>query len=189
MIVDIKELLSLEAELEKSCESTTSSIDRDAKVNMLKYLQVGTVVRYEYAYDGLCYELNKQGGLECLRNIAPVRSKDFLQPKVFELHDGSEEAQLEEQLQFYLADAERAKQRLDELVTKVVKDLGRCQIQCAEVKSRESTARKARRFCGGDVRKIADMARLTVVCETPEALKQVYLAIIGVFQVRMICRF
>lgn len=188
MSVDIKELLRLEAELENSCETATSSVHRDAMVNMLKHLQIQTVAQFEAAYDALYYELNKQGRLECLRNIAPARSKDLFQPKVLELQDCDEDAQLAKQLQFYLADAELAKQRLDELVTKVVEDLGRCEVQCVKVKSWESTQRKASKFCGGDVRRVADMARVAVICDTPEGLKQAYLAIIGLLQVR-ICRF
>lgn len=183
MNVDIEELIRLEAELEKSCGSATPySVDRDAKVNMLKYLQIDTVSQFEAAYDALYYELNKQGGLECLRDIASARPDDLLQPKVLEPQD-DEYAPLAEQLQFYLADAELAKERLDEIVTSVAEDTGGCEVRCTGVKSLESTQRKASNFCGGNVRKIADMARVTMICDTPEALKQAYLAIMGLLQV------
>ncbi|CAN0175612.1 unnamed protein product, partial [Laminaria digitata] len=78
----IKELLQIEEELGGAI---ASSPERDAKVNMLKYLQIGRVMHYEAEYDGLFYELNKEGGLERLRNIAPDRSKKNLQPEVHNL--------------------------------------------------------------------------------------------------------
>ncbi|CAM9305418.1 unnamed protein product [Ectocarpus fasciculatus] len=147
-------------------------------MNILKYLQVQTVMKYEREYDDLYYELNKTGGLECLRSIAPVRSTDLLQPKVLDLQDCRGNEQLEKQLQFYLADAELAKPHLDELVTKVAHDTNNYEVQRAEVKSRASTRRKANGFCDGDVRKVADMARVTVICATPESLAAAYVAIV-----------
>lgn len=62
MNVDIEELLRLEDEVEFSCERETLPISLDAKMNMLKFLQVQTVVQFQLAYD----DLYKEGGLECL---------------------------------------------------------------------------------------------------------------------------
>ncbi|CAN0212696.1 unnamed protein product [Ectocarpus sp. 6 AP-2014] len=59
----------------------------------------------------------------------------------------------------------------------VAHDTSKYEVQCVEVKSRESTRRKATRDHDGDIRKVADMARVTVICTTPEALKEAYLAI------------
>ncbi|CAM9212844.1 unnamed protein product, partial [Ectocarpus sp. 8 AP-2014] len=179
MAVDIDEVLRLEAELKTSRERETSSVSLDAKVNLLKYLQVHAVNQYEEEYDNLYYELNRTGGLDCLRSIAPVRSTGVFQPKVLDLQDCSEDEQLEKQLEFYLADAEFAKPRLDELVTKVARDSRKYEVRCVEVKTRESTRRKASREHDGNVRKVADMARVTVVCATPEALEEAYLGIMG----------
>ncbi|CAM9324990.1 unnamed protein product [Ectocarpus sp. 13 AM-2016] len=176
-VADISALVRLEAELKTSCERAMSSVVLDAKVNLLKYLQVQTVLQFQAAYDDLYHELHKTAGLDCLRSIAPVRSTAVLQPKVLHLQGCSEDEQLEKQLQFYLADAELAKAHLDELVMNVAHDMSKYEVQCVEVKSRESTRRKASRFCDGDVRKVADMARVTVICTTPEALKEAYLAI------------
>lgn len=181
--MNVEKLLRLENELKSQRENATTSVSLDAKVNILKYLQVQTVQQYQKAYEALYYELNKEGGLECLRNITPVRSKDLLQPKVLELQDYGEDARLVKQQKFYLADAELAKKRLDELVTKVAEGLEKCEVHCVDVKSLESTRRKASKFCGGDVRKVADMARVTVICDTPEALEQACLAIMGFLQV------
>ncbi|CAM9444501.1 unnamed protein product [Ectocarpus fasciculatus] len=177
MAIDIKELIRLEAELKTSRERETSPISLDAKVNILKFFQVQTVKQFQAKYDDLYYELDKMGGLDCLRSIGPVRSKGLLQPKVLDLQDCSEDEKLEQQLDFYLADAELAKPRLDELVTSVARDSSRYEVQCVGVKSRDSTRRKARSFFDGDVRKVADMARVTVICSTPEALKDVYMAV------------
>ncbi|CAM9762111.1 unnamed protein product [Hapterophycus canaliculatus] len=144
---------------------------------MLKFLKVQTVVQYQRAYDALYYELSKEGGLECLRNIAPVRSDHLIQPKVLGLQDCGEEEQLEKQLEFFLADAKLAKHSLDELVLVASEDSRKYEVQCVDVKSLESTRRKASTFCGGDTRKIADMARVTVICDTPKALEKAYLKI------------
>ncbi|CAN0019974.1 unnamed protein product, partial [Ectocarpus sp. 8 AP-2014] len=183
MRVDIKKLLLLEAELKNPGENATSSVDQDAMVNMLKHLQIQTVLQFQEAYDALYYKLNKDGGLECVHSIAAVRSKDVLQPKILELQDCDEESRFEKVLQFYLAEAELAKQRLDKLVkTAVEKDSEKYEVQCAEVKSRASTERKVNSSCGGDVRRVTDMARVTVICDTPEALKEVYLAIVELLQ-------
>ncbi|CAN0533418.1 unnamed protein product, partial [Ectocarpus sp. 12 AP-2014] len=130
--------------------------------------------KFQAAYDDLYYELKQKGGLGCLGSIAPGRSTGVLQP--LDLQDWGEGVQLEKQLEFYLANAEVAKTYLDELVMNVAHDSSKYEVQRVEVKSRESTRRKARDY-GGDVRKVADMARVTVICTTPEALKEVYLAI------------
>lgn len=189
MRVDIKKLLLLEAELKNPGENATSSVDQDAKVNMLKHLQIQTVLQFQEAYDALYYKLNKDAGLECVHTIASVKSKDFLQPKVLELQDCDEDSRFEKMLEFYLAEAELAKQRLDELVKQAVqKESGRYEVQYAEVKSRESTERKVNSSCGGDVRRVTDMARVTLICDTPEALAEAYLAIVGLLEVSWTCR-
>lgn len=104
--------------------------------------------------------------------------------KVLELQDCDKDEQLEKQLDFYLADAELAKQHLDELISKVAHDSSKFEVKRVDVKSRDSTRRKASKSYCGDVRKIADMARVTVVCATPQALKEAYLAIIALLKVR-----
>ncbi|CAN0561343.1 unnamed protein product, partial [Ectocarpus sp. 12 AP-2014] len=58
----------------------------------------------------------------------------------------------------------------------VARDSSKYEVQRAEVKSRESTRRKVIRSYDGDVRKVAEMAR---ICTTPKALKEAYLAIMG----------
>lgn len=185
MGININEVLLLETELKTQGE-TAPSASLDAKVNLLKYLQVQAVLQYQAEYDALCYELNRDGGLECLRRIPPVQSKTLLQPKILELQECGRNEQLEEQLKFYLAEATLAKTILDELVTTVANDSRDCEVQCVSVKSLESTRRKASRFCGGDVRQISDMARVTVICDTPEALERVYTAIMECPQVSAI---
>lgn len=142
MDVDIEKLLHVENELKSQRENATYSVGLDAKVNMLKYLQVQTVLQYEAAYDALYYELNKEGGLECLRNIAPGGTGDPVQREVLNLQDYSnEDDRLAKQLRFYLADAELAKKRLDELVTNAAEGLETCDVHCVDVKSLESTRR------------------------------------------------
>eukprot|EP00903_Cladosiphon_okamuranus_P015560 g14365.t1 len=147
------------------------------------------VLEYQAAYDALHYELDKEGGLECVRNITLVRSEDDLvQPKAMGLQHCGEDDRLENELEFFLADANLAKPYLDKLVEEVTQDLEQCEVQCVDVKSLESTRRKAKRFCGGDVRKVAYMARVTVICGTTAALEQVYRKIMGLFQPQDVLR-
>ena len=100
-----------------------------------------------------------------------------------ELQDCGEDDRLEKELEFYLTEAKLAKQFLDCLVEKAAQGSADCEVQYADVKSMESTERKARDFCGGSVRKVTDMARVTVVCGTTKDLAQVYSEIKGSLQV------
>lgn len=175
----IKELIELEQEL----KCAEPSLERDAKVNILKFLQVQTVNRFQEAYDGLYYELNKNGGLECLRNIVPARSKDFLQPKVLDREFDRGASDLTTQAKAYLAGAKLAKPRLDEIAQRVVENLDGCHAKCVGVKALESTMRKAKDSYDGNVRKVADMARVAVICDTPQHLLQVYEDIVETVQV------
>ncbi|CBJ26503.1 kinesin light chain-like protein [Ectocarpus siliculosus] len=166
--LDINELLQMEIELEGS----DLSLERDAKVNLLKFLQVKTVKKYERAYDSLYYELNMDGGLECLHRIEELNPKSSLfQPEGLEPQGCDADENLGKQLDFYREGALRAKVQLDKLVRELVNGhQGRTGLY-AEVKSLESTRRKATKSYGGDVRRLADMARVSVICDTPEDLE------------------
>ncbi|CAN0285455.1 unnamed protein product [Pylaiella littoralis] len=166
--LEINELLQMELEL----EGGAPSLERDAKVNLLKFLQVKTVKKYERAYDSLYYELEMDGGLGCLRRIEERNPKsDLLQPEVLELQGCSADDKLEKQLFFYREGAIRAKVQLDELVRELLNSHQGRERSYAEVKSLESTRRKATTFFGGDIRRLADMARVSVICNTPEDLE------------------
>ncbi|CAM9315422.1 unnamed protein product, partial [Ectocarpus sp. 8 AP-2014] len=183
---NIKDLLQVEADLKNYAPGSgiATPLERRAMINLLKFLQVETVLHFEREYDQLRYERNKDGGLECVRGISPARKKDMLQPQKLK----RQKCDLAEKLRFYLAAARVAKQFLDELVQNVVGGLEGCEIQFADVKSLESTERKTVNFCSGDVRKVADMARLSVVCKKPEDLKQAYLGITRTLKPRDIFR-
>lgn len=56
----IHELLRLETELNQ----LPSSIERGAKVNLLKYLQVGTVIKHERVSTGLYFDLRRDEGFD-----------------------------------------------------------------------------------------------------------------------------
>ncbi|CAB1118953.1 unnamed protein product [Ectocarpus sp. CCAP 1310/34] len=183
MEIDIKALRRLEDDLKAGKISATTSVERDAMVNLLKYLQIETVHQFETAYDRLCFELDKDGGLACLRSIAPIQSADRQQPKVcLELQDGDKEAQLARQVDFYLQDARLAKSGLDELVKDVANEVEGCEAKCVEVKSSESTTRKAKSSYGGNVRMLSDMARVSVICDKPEDLARAFSSILGRLQ-------
>lgn len=161
-----------ELQMEIELEGGAPSLERDAKVNLLKFLQVKTVKKYERAYDSLYYELEMDGGLGCLRRIEERNPKsDLLQPEVLELQGCSADDKLEKQLFFYREGAIRAKVQLDELVRELLNSHQGRERSYAEVKSLESTRRKATTFFGGDVRRLADMARVSVICNTPEDLE------------------
>ncbi|CAN0327025.1 unnamed protein product, partial [Ectocarpus sp. 8 AP-2014] len=182
----IEDLLQVEADLKNYAPGSgiATPLERRAMINLLKFLQVETVLHFEREYDQLCYERNKDGGLECVRGISPARTKDMLQPQKIK----RQKCDLAEKLRFYLEAARVAKQCLDELVQNVVGGLEGCEIQFADVKSLESTERKTVNFYGGDVRKVADMARLSVVCREPEDLKQAYLGITSTLKLRDVLR-
>lgn len=166
--LDITELLQMEIVL----EGDALSLERDAKVNMLKFLQVKTVKEYERAYDSLYYELNLDGGMGCLRRIEELNPKsDLLQPEVLKLQGCDANEKLEKQMNFYREGAICAKVQLDKLVEELVNSHQGRKGLYAEVKSLESTRRKATKFYGTDVRRLADMARVSVICATPEDLE------------------
>lgn len=192
----INELLRLENELEGNAPSVWDklfecvsireppSIERDAKVNLLKFLQVKTVDKYKRAYDNLYYELNKQRGMECLRRIEPAPAKSaLLQPIVLEEQSCDADEELSSQLQFYRIGAECAKEQLDELVQEVINGREGCEGVYPKIKTLESTKRKAVRFYGGNVRRVADMARAAVICNTPEDLETAYVGLMARIQV------
>lgn len=176
--INIGHLLQMEAEMKNSAAGAPTCPERDAKMNLLKYRQIGAVQEFEQDYDDLYYTLGKDGKLDILRcAIIPDRSKACIQPKVAELQQPNGNS-LAEQLHFYLADAQIAKQHLDKLVTEVVEDLDGCEVHQAGVKSLESTERKAIESYNEDVRRVTDMARVSVVCDEAEQLELVYLGIL-----------
>lgn len=166
--LDIDELLQMEIGL----EGESLSLARDAKVNLLKFLQVKTVKKYERAYDSLYHELNKDGGSACLRRIEELKPKsNLLQPKVLEPQGCNADEKLEKQLDFYREGAICAKVQLDKFVQELVNGHQGREGRYVEVKSLESMRRKATKSYGGDVRRLADMARVSVICSIPEDLE------------------
>lgn len=184
--LNINKLRQMEKDLEGDTISMRGpSLERDAKVNLLKFLQVRTVEEYELAYDNLYYELNMRPGRECLRRVQDLDPKsDLLQPKILEAQGCDADENLENQLEFYSQDATCAKVHLDKLVQEVADGHQGCNGVYPEVKSRESTKRKATKFCGGDVRKVIDMARVSVICATPEDLELAFKRLVESIEVR-----
>ncbi|CAB1110066.1 unnamed protein product [Ectocarpus sp. CCAP 1310/34] len=172
---DINKLVRLEAHLNGTSCGVESPLRRDAKVNLLKFLQTGAVKSFERSYDDMVFELDKTGGLSCLRNIVPVPPDGALSQK-----NGFD-------LQGLLAEASRSKTRLDDLVKEIVEECdGGCRYQEASVKSPESSQRKADKSYNGDVRRLTDMARVSVICDTPEDLERTYIGIKNNFEVQVI---
>lgn len=156
----ISELLRLETEL----NGVASSIERAAKINLLKYLQVLTVKKYETVYTGLFFKLRRDtAGFDKLRTIEEKKPPEegLLHP----MEEGS--------IEHYLLQAEKAKLELDKLVEMAVPSgtSGREAI-LARVKSQDSTERKIG-VCGG-IRHVTDLARATIICDTPTGLADVF---------------
>lgn len=183
--LDIDELCQMEKELDgDACSIREPAHERNAKVNLLKFLQTGTVLKYEEAFDDLVYELNMREELKCLRRIEPVPADSgLMQPKAFQ-RSCHEDGELDNQIESYRKDATCAKVHLDMLVRDVVKVHKGCKGIYAEIKSAESTKRKATNFFGGDVRKVTDMARASVICEAPDDLENAYVDLKRCVEVR-----
>lgn len=164
----IHELLRCETELNK----LPSSIERDARVNLLRYLQVSTVKNYERVYTGLYFDLRRDEGFHELYMVKEKKQPEsgLVQP----METGS--------IEDYRRHAESAKICLDELVQLVASPgtPGR-EVIGASIKSLESTRRKANAW--GGIRYVTDLARATVVCDTPRHLADVFKLLI-----RQVCR-
>ncbi|CAN0360355.1 unnamed protein product, partial [Ascophyllum nodosum] len=155
----IHELLRLETELEE----LPFSIERNAKVNLLKYLQVDTVQKYERLSTGLYFDLRRDEGFDQLYRIHEKQG-----PK-----DGLEQPLETGFIEDYLRQAERAKLCLDQLLG-LVSPPGTPgqEVVLASVKSLESTRRKVKDW--GGIRSVTDLARATVICDTPRDLANVF---------------
>ena len=154
----IHELLRLETELEK----LPSSIERSAKVNLLKYLQVGPVKKYKRLSTGLYFDLRRDKGFDQLYRIHEKQ-----EPK-----NGLVQPLERESIEEYLRQAEYAKLCLDKLLGFVSPPGTPGQeVVLASVESLESTRRKAD-WCG--IRRVTDLASATVICDTPHDLVDVF---------------
>lgn len=155
----INELVQLETELDK----LPSGIERSAKVNLLKYLQVDTVKQYERVSTGLWFDLRRDEGFHELNRIHEKQGPE----------DGLVQLMETGSIEDYLRQAERAKLGLDELLWSVAPPgtPGREVITTA-VKTVERTRIKANDW--GGIRKVTDLARATVICDTPNDLADVF---------------
>ena len=157
--LDIQELLRLETELEK----LPSSIERNAKVNLLKYLQVNTVKEYERLFTGLYLDLRREKGFDQLFTIHEKQPPE----------DGLEQPLETGSIEDYLQQAECAKLCLDQLLG-LVSPPGTPgqEVVLASVKSLESTRRKVKDW--GGIRSVTDLALAIVICDTPHDLADVF---------------
>ena len=155
----IHKLLGLETELEER----PSSIERNAKVNLLRYLQFNTVLQYERVSTGLYFDLRRDEGFDQLYSIHEKQ-----EPK-----NGLVQPLETMSIQDYLRQAECAKLCLDKLLGLVAPPgtPGR-EVVTTAVKSMESTVRKTEAW--GSIRSVTDLARATVICDTPHDLVDVF---------------
>ena len=154
----IDELLRLETEVEE----LPSSIERSAKVNLLTYLQVDKVLEYERVSTGLYFDLRQDKGFDQLFRIQEKQPPEdgLVQP----LETGS--------IEDYLQQAKDAMPYLDELL-RLVSPPGTPgqEVVPESVESLESTRRKAD-WCG--IRRVTNLARAAVICDTLHDLVDVF---------------
>lgn len=175
---DIDGLLQLEAELNtlrSEIDAKGNLLEIDAKLNLLKYLQVNTVKQYERVSTHMYFDLRHAKGFDMLSKVEGEEPQEgsLAHPKRME------------SIEDYLQQAGRAKACLDELVELVAPSgtRGREGIPAA-VKSLESARRKAHKTTGG-IHCITDLARSTIVCDTPQDLVDAFESICSrVSQVR-----
>lgn len=157
-IQDIDKLLGFEDDLNKS----PPGIEVTAKKNLLKYLQVNAVMQYTRIFDELYFNVKQ--------------SQDFLElAAVGEPEGGGQLMQLMEtgSIEDYLEKAGTASALLGELITFITRGTPGLEGIPASVKSLESATRKANIVEGG-IRCVTDLARATVVCDTPHDLATVF---------------
>lgn len=155
----IDKLLRLEAYLEELPPGN----ERSAKTNLLKYLQVNAVREYETVSTHLYINLRGDKGFDQLQWVEEKQGPEggLVQP----LEAGS--------IEDYLQQANCAKLYLDKLLGSVAPagTPGREAVR-APVKSLERTRVKAE--VRGGIHKVTDMARATVICDTPHDLVDVF---------------
>lgn len=158
-IQNIDALSAVEDDLNKQ----SPSIERSAKKNLLKYLQVNAVMQYARIFDELYFNLKQsQGFLE----LAAVKGQAGNNGRVMQLMEmGS--------IEKYLEQAETARVPLGELITFITRGTPGLEGITASVKSLKSATRKANKAEGG-IRCVTDLARATVVCDTPHDLATVF---------------
>lgn len=148
------------------------NVDHGAKMNLLKYLQVEAVREYEKVADAHYFALRQDENFDELERIAHKRIGGTLeQPR----QSGSVED--------YLRDAEVAKSTLDELVEDAARDRA-VTVFATSVKSSESTRRKAE--VRGSIRRVTDMARISVVCDTIKDMVTFFELLEARIQVKMV---
>ena len=159
----IRDLTRLENDL-LDIHSGLPAVQRAARINLLRYLQVAAVKQFEHKYDYLLSEVKEGGDLESLLNIMSKHPPEgqVLQPR---LSGSSKE---------YLEDAASAKRVLDSTLELLAKTPGLCEAITVEVKTLSSVERKAAKFFDGDLRKVTDMARASLICDTPTALADTF---------------
>lgn len=149
--LNIKELLEVEHEL---------STDHSAKTNLLKYLQVEAVQGFQEIADALYFTLRHDEDFDELERIKSANNGATL-----------EQPRLKGTIEDYLRDAGVAKCSLDALVGGIARECA-ARVYTTNVKSFESTKRKVE--VRGSIRKVTDMARVSVVCDTIKSMVNVF---------------
>lgn len=157
----ISELL----EIEQNLNRLDPGIERDAQINLLKYLQVNEIKYYERIADCLYFEEVLKNGLDNLRTICEH------EPVGGELTQPREKGSIKD----YLHDAVLATECLEKMLEEVeatAQGDHLLRVISPGVKSLESTTRKANKW--GGIQLLTDMARSSVVCCTTDGLACVF---------------
>lgn len=159
--------------MERNLQERPPGIESHAMANLLKYLQVSMVIKYQRIAEHLYFNLRRGKGFDHLKLIQQLEG-NLMQPR----ESGS--------IEDYVHDAERAQIHLVKLVEEVVSAGNhKLKVVSSGIKSLESITRKVNsNYIGGDVRKVNDIARISVVCDTPDGLAYVFKELNGRVQVR-----
>ncbi|CAM9389925.1 unnamed protein product [Discosporangium mesarthrocarpum] len=144
-------------------------IEREAKLNLIKYEQLGFLRGFEAVCDQLQIQLRESAGFADLEGINSMK-------EATEGGKGGEtvEEPLRQQnpsmsIDVHYADAIRCKEALDALVDGIVEEAGGMWVIPMEVRAKETIKSIASGDFKGDVRRVVDMCRTAVVCENATA--------------------
>ncbi|CAM9555463.1 unnamed protein product [Scytosiphon promiscuus] len=149
----------------QDAEQTMSPVEREAKLHLVKYEQAGFVRGYEALCDQQQVRLRKRPEFSELESVGV---KEGLADPSIVLRQPNKSTSVD----VHYADAVRAKTALDAVLDSLVEGTQGLWVRAVPIKAKDSIKRKATNDYGGDVRRVLDMARTSVICETPELVRQ-----------------
>ncbi|CAN0015971.1 unnamed protein product [Ectocarpus sp. 6 AP-2014] len=144
---------------------TMPAVEREAKLHLVKYEQAGFVRGYEALCDQQQVRLRKRPEFADLENVGV--EEGLADPNIVLRQPNRTDS-----VDAHYADAVRAKAALDSTLDRLTATTNGLWVRPVPVKSQESIKRKASDDYGGELRRVLDMARTSVICETPELVRE-----------------